>query len=165
MGELTPDYAAGFWTGATVVRRLEVVAAELLDHRRGRAQAAERRKDLIHGLAHLGVGGQNDPIQIVVGKAGRQGHLQLAAPGFVQNALLQTTFQDMQFGFAHRAFEAQQQTIVESGRIVQTVLIEDQRIGECAQLEQTVPVGVVTRQTGDFQPHYKACFAKAYLSH
>ncbi len=52
----------------------------------------------------------------------------------------------MQFGLAHGAFQPQQQTIIESARIVQTVLVKNQCIGECTQLEQAVPVGVVASQ-------------------
>ena len=52
----------------------------------------------------------------------------------------------MQLRLAHRALETQQQTIVEVRRVVDAILVEDQRAGERRELEQAVPVGVVARQ-------------------
>ena len=49
----------------------------------------------------------------------------------------------MQFRLAHRALEAEQQTVVEVRRVINTILIEDERVGEGADLEQAMPVAGV----------------------
>ena len=69
----------------------------------------------------------------------------------------------MQFSLAHGAFQPQQQTIIESTRIVQTVLVKNQCIRECTQLKQPVPVGVVASQAGYFQPHHDTGISQAHL--
>src|SRR2546426_3851331 len=43
----------------------------------------------------------------------------------------------------HRPFQSEQQPVVELAGVVDAVLVEDQRLGERADLEQPVPVGVV----------------------
>ena len=71
----------------------------------------------------------------------------------------------MQLGFAHRALEAQQEPIVEVGRIVYAVLVENQRVGEGADLQQPMPVGIVPREAGDLEPHDDACATHADIGH
>ena len=60
----------------------------------------------------------------------------------------------MQFGLAHRAFEAEHQTIVEQRWMIDTVAIADEGIGETAKIEQTIPVSVVACETGDFEAEH-----------
>ena len=66
-----------------------------------------------------------------------------------QDAALQPRMQHMQhmqLGLTHRALEPEQQAIVEIARIVDAVLVEDQSVGQGANLQQPVPVGGVARQ-------------------
>ena len=69
----------------------------------------------------------------------------------------------MQLGFAHRSFEAEQEPVVEARWIVDAILVEDQRVGERADLQQAMPVGVVPCQARDLQPHDDARVAHAHL--
>ena len=55
--------------------------------------------------------------------------------------------------------------VVEAGWIVHAVLVEDQRIGEGADLQQAMPVGVVPRQAGYFQTHDDARAPHADIAH
>lgn len=71
----------------------------------------------------------------------------------------------MQFGLADRALEAQQQTVIEIVRIIQTALVQDQRVAQRAQLEQPVPVAVVAGQTRDFQAEHDADVVHRHLGH
>ena len=59
----------------------------------------------------------------------------------------------MQFGLTHCALEAEQEAVIETCRIVDAILIEDQGVGEGADLQQAMPVGVVPRQARDLQAH------------
>jgi len=58
--------------------------------------------------------------------------LQLTAAGFVQDSALQARPEHMQLSFAHRPFEAQQETIVEVGGIIYAIFIENERVGKSA---------------------------------
>jgi hypothetical protein len=50
--------------------------------------------------------------------------------------------------FAHGAFfRAEHQAIVEQGRMIETVAVSDQRVGHTAQIQQTIPVCIVARQS------------------
>ena len=71
----------------------------------------------------------------------------------------------MEFGLAHRSLEAEQEPVVEAGRVVHAVLVENERIGEGADLQQAMPVGVVPRQAGHLQPHDDAGAPHADIAH
>src|SRR5436309_2079444 len=60
---------------------------------------------------------------------------------------------DVELGLTHRALEAQQQPVVEVTGIVDAVLVEDERVGERADLEEPMPVGGAPREPRDFQAH------------
>jgi hypothetical protein len=49
--------------------------------------------------------------------------LQFAAPGFVDLAAAHPRAKDVQFRFAHRSLQSQQQAIVETRRIVRSVML------------------------------------------
>jgi hypothetical protein len=66
--------------------------------------------------------------------------------GLIQGAALHPGMEHMQLGFAHRPLEAQQQPVVEVGGIVDAALVQDQRVGERTDLQQTMPVGGVAGQ-------------------
>jgi hypothetical protein len=57
----------------------------------------------------------------------------------------------MELGFAHRAFQAQQQTIVEQRRVVDAIIVADQCVGDAAEFQQAIPVGVVAGQARDLE--------------
>ena len=67
----------------------------------------------------------------------------------------------MKFGFAHGSFQAEQQAVVEARWIVDAILVEDQCVGERADLQQTMPVGIVPGQTRDLEPHNHARMSHA----
>jgi hypothetical protein len=60
-----------------------------------------------------------------------------------------------------RSIQAEQQPVVEARRVVDTILVEDQCVGECADLQQTMPVGVVPGQARDLEPHNHASVSHA----
>jgi hypothetical protein len=53
---------------------------------------------------------------------------------------------------AHGALQPEQEAIIELSRIIDAILIQDQRIGQGAQLDEPMPVGRVARQPGNLQP-------------
>jgi hypothetical protein len=89
-------------------------------------------------------------------KADRQSSAQFTAHRLVANAAVEAGPQHMQLGFAHRALEPEQEAIVEEGGMIDAVSIADQRIGEAAQLDEAMPIGVVARQARDLEPQHEA---------
>lgn len=55
----------------------------------------------------------------------------------------------MQFHFRDLALQAQQEPAIRATRIIDPVAIGDQALLVAAQIQQWIPVGAVTRQTGD----------------
>ena len=136
--------------------------ADGLDGASGSLEGLENQTD---GVLHLGVGIEADRSVGPVDQTHRWAHLQLAAPGLVELTTAHSRFEDVQLGLAHRAFEAEQEAIVEAGRIVDAVFVEDERRGQRAQLDETMPIRRVARQPRDFQAHDDAGLAERHLAH
>jgi hypothetical protein len=60
-------------------------------------------------------------------------------------------------------FKLEQQPVVEDRRDRKAVLVADHGVGQRADLQPPVPVGVVARQAGDFQPEQDPGPAYAHL--
>jgi hypothetical protein len=69
----------------------------------------------------------------------------------------------VQLGFTHRALEAQEQAIVKVPRVVDAILVEDERLGEGADFQEPVPVRRIARQARHLQPHHEPHAAEADL--
>ena len=89
-------------------------------------------------------------------EADRQAAAQFAARGLVANAAVEPRAQDVQLGFAHGALEAEHQAVVEQGGVIDAVGVGDQGVGDAAQIEQAIPVGVVARQARDLEAEHDA---------
>ena len=89
---------------------------------------------------------QHLPIGLAPEETDGQAAAQFAAGGFVANAAVQAGANDVQLGFAHRALETEQESIVERPRMIHPVVVANERIGQAAQFQQTIPIGVVARQ-------------------
>ncbi len=81
---------------------------------------------------------------------------QLAAGRLVANSAVEAGAQDMQLGFAHGALEAEQQAIIEHRRMIDAIGIADERVGEAAEVEQAIPIGIVAREAGHFETEHDA---------
>ncbi|OFW27663.1 MAG: hypothetical protein A3J28_15030 [Acidobacteria bacterium RIFCSPLOWO2_12_FULL_60_22] len=83
---------------------------------------------------------ENDVTLSVIRESDRKRNNQLATTRLVQKASSHARLEDMKFRFAHRSLQAQQQPVVEVGGIIHSIFIKDEGVGECADLEQSVPV-------------------------
>jgi hypothetical protein len=129
----------------------------------GGTDARERLEEVVDGFPDLRVGVEYDVAGLVIDQARGQRTPILAAPHLVEDAAAQSGFEDVQLGLTHRAFETEQEPIVEARRIVDTILIEDQGIGERADLQQAMPVRVVPGQTRHLQAHHDARVPHAHV--
>src|SRR5271157_6080763 len=108
-----------------------------------RARLGEAREDVADGGDDGLVGVEADlAIGLAPDKANRQASAQFATRRLVANAAVEAGPQDMQLGFAHGPLEPEQEAIVEEGGMIDAVGVADQRIGESAQLDEAMPIGV-----------------------
>ena len=119
--------------------------AEGPDHGEGGAGGGEGVEQQADRLAHSAVGIQDRFAAAVVGQPDRQLQSQLAAAGLGQDPAAQPGPQEMQFCLAELAFHAQEEAVVEAGRVIQPVLVQDEGVAVGADLQQPVPVGVLFR--------------------
>src|SRR5271169_1100143 len=70
----------------------------------------------------------------------------------------------MQLSLAHGALEAEQQSVVEHRGMIDSVGIADESVGEAAEIEQAIPVGVVAGEAGDFEAEHNADAAESDFS-
>lgn len=131
----------------------DVVADEIAQHTVQRAEPLELREDQTdHGL-HLLIRIKSDLPGRAPDIAAGQGEGQLAAAGLVQPPAPHPLLDQMQFGFAHRVLEPQQQPVVVLGRVVDPVGVRQHRTRQGTQLDQLVPVPAGAGQTGHLDPH------------
>ena len=126
----------------------QVLVAEEAEHGAGGARTLVGIEQRLDRLPDLGVGVEHDAVLGVVDESDGEGDPQLAAARPALDAAAQPGAEQMEFGLAHGALEAEEEPVVEVGGVVDAVLVEDQGVGEGAQLEQPVPVGVVAGEDG-----------------
>jgi len=94
---------------------------------------------------------ENFAVGFTPDKTDGQATAQFPASCLVADATFQPRADDVQLRFTHGALETEQQTIVEQRRMINTVAVTDKSIGEAAEFQQTIPVGIVPGQPRDFQ--------------
>lgn len=87
----------------------------------------------------------------VVDESQRRIHPELPSPRLVELPTEEPGTQHMQLGLAHRALQAEQQTVIEVARIVEAILVKDERLSQRTDLEEAMPVSGVTGQARDFE--------------
>lgn len=144
--------------------KAQALVAEHLHRLTCGAHARECLEEVSDRLPDLGVGVEDHVAGRVVHEAGGQWTPILAAAHLVEDSAAQPGLQDMQLGFAHGSFQTKHKAIVKVRRVVHPILVEDQRVGERANLQQAVPVGIVSGQAGDFETHHDAGAAHANIA-
>src|ERR1700730_3809900 len=91
------------------------------------------------------------PIFLPPNEANGKAASQFATSGLVTNTSEQSRTEHMQLSFAHGALEAKHQTVVEQRWMIYAVTITDESVCNAAEIEQTVPIGVVASQSRDLQ--------------
>ena len=119
--------------------------------------AIELVEDQPHHLLRLLVGVQGQAASRLADIADRRVVEQLAAAGLVQPPLVHPGAEEVQLGLAHDALETQEQTVVEVGRVVQSIVVAQQGAEQAAGSHQGNPVrigagqatGVLTEKDAD----------------
>ena len=163
VGERLEVQLACAWSAAVPGREGQLCLAEGPDHGEGGAGGGEGVEQQADRAAHSAVGIQDRFAAAVVGQPDRQLQLQLAAAGLGQDPAAQPGPQEMQFCLAELAFHSQEEAVVEAGRVIQPVLVQDEGVVVGADLQQPVPVCVVAGQPRAFQAEYDPCPAQGHL--
>ena len=139
------------------------LGAEVLDRRDGRAGSGEGGEQRLERVLHLSVGVEDDSVERVVDQPHRQGFLEHTALGPVQQPTTQTGLEQVQLRLRHGTFESKQKPVIELRGVVDAVLVEDQRMGQTADLEQRMPIDVVSRQARGLEAEHDTGSAHADL--
>ena len=107
---------------------------------------------------------ENFAVGFTPDKTDGQATAQFPASCLVADATFQPRADDVQLRFTHGALETEQQTIVEQRRMINTVAVTDKSIGEAAEFQQTIPVGIVPGQPRDFQTEDDSYLAEGHFA-
>lgn len=125
-------------------------------------EVGEHRPDRVRdGL----VRGDPNLTQLVVVQPGRERQAQLALGRLVQRTLTHPRAQHVQLGLGHRPLQPQEQPVVVKPGVIDTVGVSDQRVGQSAQVEQPIPVGIAPGQAGDLDSQDDPDFPQADIGH
>ena len=103
-------------------------------------QFAELGEDERDRLLNATIGILLDPIVRALEIADRHGEEELTAAGLLLQGFERALAEQREFHLAHRALHAEQQAIVRMPRVVDAILVDNQRADQPAELEQGVPV-------------------------
>ena len=154
VAQAVPVQLAGAGAAAVAAGEEQLLVTEGLDHGERRTGGGEGFEQQRQGAADARVGVRGHLVAQVVDQPDRQLQFQFPAAGLGQYPAAEPGSQEMEFEFRHLAFEAQQGAVVETGRVIQPVLVQDQGVVVRADLQQPLPVGVVARQPGAFQAEH-----------
>jgi hypothetical protein len=106
----------------------------------------KQREHQAHRILNFDIGIQQDTARLLaIDIAHRQRETEFAPLGLVAFAALEARADKMQLGLRHGPFEPEQELIVEIGRIVATIGIDDEGSGQRADLQQAMPVAARAR--------------------
>ena len=143
-------------------RELQALVAEPQPDAAHGAELGEALENIADRTHHFLVGMEEDfAVLLAPHEADRQGATELAAGGLVADAFQQAHLERVQLGFTDCAFHAQDQAVIETSRVVDAVKVGDQGVGQGAQVDQAVPVGVVASQPGDLQSEHESGAAES----
>ena len=165
MKQFSPEDLAFVGTGLDPAWEEQTSLAKAAHGRRRGCGAPERLEELVDrpldGLVRI----QHHLARGVIDQAHRQRHFQLAAAGLRQLAADESRSQHMQLSFRHRPLHAQQQPVIELRGVINAVLVQDQGVGQSADLEKAVPVRGAAGQPADLETEHHADLAHADGGH
>jgi hypothetical protein len=139
MGQSPPEQFAIPGAAVRPTRKAKTQLLEALDHAVRAALSFEQFKHRSNGALHFLVGVECNLV-VVKNQTNRQGEVQLTLLRFVELAAVEARAEDVQLCLGKRALHAENKAIVELGRVVTAVLVDYQRAGDGAQLEQAMPI-------------------------
>lgn len=122
-----PQQLVGLRTGILPAGQQNPVLAQIAHHLVDAAQLLESGKHQFEHMLHLLIRVFDDRPIAETDVAGRQALAISAAFDLGHATFCQTLMQPVQFGFTHRPFEPQEQTVIVQPRVIETVTIPNER--------------------------------------
>ena len=97
----------------------------------------------------------NFAVGLAPDKTDREAAPKLATRRLVADAAVEPGPQDVELRLAHCALQPEQEPVVEQRRVIDPVRIADQRLGQAAQVDEPIPVGIVAGQSGHPQAQHQ----------
>jgi hypothetical protein len=163
MGQAAPEQFAVPGASVRPTRKAQAELLEALHHGIGRALSFEQFKYHSNGTLHFLVGIKTNLV-VVENKADRQSEMQLTFACLVELAAVEARADDVQLCLSESTLHAEHKAIVEVGWIVTSILVDDERAGDGAQLEQAMPVLVRSRQARGFQGEDRTDLAESHVA-
>src|ERR1039458_7683447 len=150
MRQSAPEQLAVPCATIGAARETQTQFVEALDDTEGRTLACEQVEDRAHRALDLLVGIEDDLVAVEY-KADRQREVQLALGSLVEFTAMEARADDVQLCLRECALHPQDEAVVELGRIVTAVRVDDEGAGDGAEFEETMPILVRARQPRRFQ--------------
>jgi hypothetical protein len=142
-------------------REQHTVLAQPDQHLPGGTQFLETAEHRSDGLTNRLVGAQHHLVVLVVVQADRKALAQFTFGSLVFEPRGQPRPDQMQLGLRHRPLQPEHQAVVEIGRVIHPVSVGDQSVGDRAQVQQLIPVGVVAGQPRHLDAQHDPDLAQA----
>src|SRR6266545_3591565 len=146
------------------MRQEHALFSQIRGHLPRGTQLSEFGKDQGNRLTNRFVSHLNDAALVVMLIANRHVRAQRAASCGFPQATVQSRTNQVEFDLTDRPFEPEQQPVIETARMIETIGIGDERIDEATQVQQVVPITVVAGHARDFGGHDDADVAQSHLS-
>src|SRR4029077_8438302 len=163
MGQSTPEQFAIPGTAVRSPRKAKAKLLEAPDHGVGTAFSLEQFEDRSNGALNFLVRVERNLI-VVENKANWQSEVQVTFLRLVELTSVEARADDVQLCLGESALHAEHKAVVELGRIVTAVLVDHERAGDGAQLEQAMPILVGARQPRGFQGEDRTDLAHGYVA-
>src|SRR6266566_408077 len=163
MGQSTPEQFAIPGAAVRPTRKAKTQPLEALDYGVRTALSFEQFEDRSNGALHFLVRIERNLV-VVKNQTNRQREVQFTLVCLVELAAVEARADDVKLCLGERALHAEHKAVVELGRVVTAVLVDDQRAGDGAQLEQAMPVLVRARQARSFEGEDRPDLAHGHIA-
>src|SRR4051794_27896540 len=143
----------------------ELIPGEILDDSQRGTDPLEGLEDQAQRLLHLLVGIEDHLAGGVIDQTGGRPGAELAGSGLLQLAPQEPRSDPVQLGGAHGPFDPQEQSVVVLSRIIDAILVDDERVGQATDLDEAVPVAAGASQPRGFEAQDGADAAESNLGH
>ncbi|EFK11836.1 conserved hypothetical protein [delta proteobacterium NaphS2] len=164
-GKTAPNQPAIPDTSIGALGKLKPGFGKMVHHPVCTARLVERIEKEAHNMLDLAIRIKNNAAPFIVNKTHRQGKSELPFLSLVPFSSLEAGAQEMQLCLGHGPLEPQQELVVEIGRVVNPVLVNDHRVGESTKLQESMPIGRGTGEPGGFQGKDRPDFAHGDVGH
>ena len=145
-------------------RQAKAVESEPQPHTPRRTGLGESREDRGDRCAHAFIGVEADfAIGLAPDEADRQATPKLPPCRLIADAAVEPGAQDVEFRLAHRALQPEEEPVVKKRWVIEPVRVADQRVGQAAQVDEPIPVGVISGQSGHLQTQHETDVPKSDL--